>query len=410
MLSGLREREAPGGLVGFVVEHGATLVPGLTTQLVEEIWRRNPSYAAGPVSREDLHASCHDNISRVLELLTVGLVGEDGESADPLYDAARATGRLRAEQRVPLDDVLRSFRLGGRLIWGELIAQAGERGALDSPGMTEVGSRLWEVVDDTSAQVAASYHLAERVRLRADEQRRGALWEDLLTGSEEGSVAAARALGLTAAGAYVVVVAADALTEGVDAFPATVAHEALARRRCASTWQHRGGTCVGVVVLPEDVSGDPARLVVDILRATTPLAAGVVPATSVAGLVEAHRLAGLALASARTEGLGAVTLDERLPEALLLRSPELVERLVSTVLGGVLARPDAERVTLLETLEAWIASAGSVTRTGELLHCHRNTVLNRLRRLRELTGRDDLREGRVPSEIDLAVRALALRD
>lgn len=401
----------PAGLVAFVVDHGATLVPGLTTKLVEEIWRRNPAYAAGPVSREDLYDSCHDNISRVLELLTVGLVGEGGDPEEQLYDAARATGRLRAEQRVPLDDVLRSFRLGGRLIWGELIARAGERGALDSPGMTEVGSRLWEVVDDTSAQVAAAYHLTERERLRADEQRRGALWEDLLTGSEESSVAAARALGLAVEGSCVVVVAADTVAEGADAFPAGAAHDALARTRCASSWQHRGGTCVGVVMLPDDAGpDDPARLVAGSLRATTSSAAGVVSAPSVAGLVEAHRLADLALASARAEGLGAVTLDERLPEALLLRSPELAERLVGTVLGGVLARPDAERVTLLETLEAWIVSAGSVTRTGELLHCHRNTVLNRLRRLRELTGRDDLREGRVPSEVDLAVRALALRD
>lgn len=399
----------PVGLVGFVVEHGAALVPGLTAKLVEEIWRRNPAYAAGPVSREDLHASCHDNISRVLELLTIGLVADDAP-ADPLYDAARATGRLRAEQRVPLDDVLRSFRLGGRLIWGELIARAGEQGSLDSSGMTEVGSRLWEVVDETSAQVAATYHLTERERLRADEQRRGALWEDLLTGSEESSVTAARALGLAAEGAYVVVVAADALVEGVDAFPVAAAHDALARGRCVSTWQHRGGTCVGVVVLPEDGgTDDPARDVAAMLRPATGLAAGVVPATSVAGLVEAHRLAGLALECARAEGLGAVTLDDRLPEALLVRSPELAERLVSTVLGQVLSRSDAERVTLLETLEAWIASAGSVTRTGELLHCHRNTVLNRLRRLRELTGRDDLREGRVPAEVDLAMRALALR-
>jgi len=33
---------------------------------------------------------------------------------DDYFDAARETGRRRAEQRLPLDDVLRSFRRGGR--------------------------------------------------------------------------------------------------------------------------------------------------------------------------------------------------------------------------------------------------------------------------------------------------------
>jgi hypothetical protein len=44
-----------------------------------------------------------------------------GRSAtDDYFDAARETGRRRAEQRMPLDDVLRSFRLGGRLVWEAL--------------------------------------------------------------------------------------------------------------------------------------------------------------------------------------------------------------------------------------------------------------------------------------------------
>ncbi|MFD1276768.1 helix-turn-helix domain-containing protein [Streptomyces kaempferi] len=34
----------------------------------------------------------------------------------------------------------------------------------------------------------------------------------------------------------------------------------------------------------------------------------------------------------------------------------------------------------------WFANGGSTTRAAEHLHCHRNTVLYRLRRITELTG------------------------
>jgi len=42
---------------------------------------------------------------------------------------------------------------------------------------------------------------------------------------------------------------------------------------------------------------------------------------------------------------------------------------------------------LLETLSAWLETGGSAGRTAARLSCHRNTVLNRIRRLQALTGR-----------------------
>ena len=53
-------------------------------------------------------------------------------------------------------------------------------------------------------------------------------------------------------------------------------------------------------------------------------------------------------------------------------------------------------------------TSGSAGRTAELVHCHRNTVLNRLRRLSEATGHD-LTAGTMPVELVLALRAHAAR-
>ena len=132
------------------------------------------------VPAEDLWRSCHDNLTRILQLVGSAEARFDQE----YYDAARATGRRRAEQGLPLDDLLRSFRIGGRLVWEALVAEARSLG-VDDDGMLDVGTRVWEVVDRSSAQVAAAYHDAERTAVRADEQRRTSIWEGLLSGVGE---------------------------------------------------------------------------------------------------------------------------------------------------------------------------------------------------------------------------------
>jgi DNA-binding PucR family transcriptional regulator len=82
-----------------------------------------------------------------------------------------------------------------------------------------------------------------------------------------------------------------------------------------------------------------------------------------------------------------VTIDERLPEALLSNSPEISSRLVGQSLGGLLELPDDEREVLLDTLAAFLESDGSPTRAADELYCHRNTVMHRLRRIETVTGR-----------------------
>lgn len=49
--------------------------------------------------------------------------------------------------------------------------------------------------------------------------------------------------------------------------------------------------------------------------------------------------------------------------------------------------PDEERDSLLGTFAAWMDCEGSPRTAAERMDCHRNTVLNRLRRLELLTGR-----------------------
>lgn len=98
-------------------------------------------------------------------------------------------------------------------------------------------------------------------------------------------------------------------------------------------------------------------------------------------------------------------LDARLPGALLVTAPDLAARLVQRALGGVLDLERDERELLLATLRTWLATGGSAGQTAARLYCHRNTVLNRLRRLEGLTDRS---LERVDHLVEWALALLAL--
>ena len=378
----------------FLARHRRARVDALTDRLVDTIVASNPGYrAVRVVPLADLRESCRDNIARVLELLGDTAQGQAlPPPGEPAYDAARMTGRRRAEQGLPLDDVLRSFRIGGRLIWEDLVAEA--PASLEAVDLREVGTRLWEVVDETSAQVAAEYHAAERAAVRADEQLRAGLWEGLLGGraGEPGFAhEVGRILDLPVEGRYLVVL--------VDAVDPRSVEEAVAPR--LSTWVRRTSGLAGLVLL----GPGPEASVREALAGPAATAAVAVsaPVPGLAGVDGGMRQASLALRSlAGKPGLAA--FDDRLPEALLLTAPEVAARLRALWLGPVLALPRAEREPLLDTLAAWVATGGSPTHTAARVHCHRNTVLNRLHRVAELLGREDL--GTVPPlELALALRS-----
>lgn len=390
------------GTLAFLTEHRRASLDTLTERLVSTIEADNPGYrATGLVPRADLWRSCHDNISRILELLADALdqdATRERPVDDPAYDAARETGRRRAEQGLPLDVVLRSFRIGGRLIWDDLVL-AGEA-ALDAVELREIGTRLWEVVDETSAQVATSYHLHERAVVRADEQLRAQLWEGLINGrAKEPGFAheVSRLLDLPVSGDYLVVVSGAGLDP-------TRADRHLAPH--ASAWLRRTGGLVGVVALRDDSPDEALASLGDLAtRAGVPLGVSIV-VHGLAGVDQGYRQASLAL-RVREDQPGVACFDQQLPEVLLLSAPEVAARIRSVWLDPLLALPEAESRVLVDTLRAWVSHAGSATRTAEAVHCHRNTVINRLRRAQELLGRE-LVDGAPPVELDLALRAWRL--
>jgi hypothetical protein len=288
-------------------------------------------------------------------------------------------------------------------VWEALIDQAHADHLADTEGLLDVATRVWEVVDATSAQVAAAYHFAESDLLRADAHRMAMLWEGLLDGQAKAAGFAyevSRILGVPVEGPYAVVVA-DASPASGDA---AQLKQRLAAQDIMSAWQARADTLVGVLALRQPTLTG----VLDPVREALATRAGV--SLVVRGLAEvdtAYRQATLARRTVLGNQAETAALEERLPDALLLRSPELAHQLVRRWLGGLLEIAPAERRLLLGTLQIWVATGGSVKHTADAAFCHRNTVINRLQRMQAITGHDFADPGCLV-ELKLALRAAAL--
>lgn len=72
---------------------------------------------------------------------------------------------------------------------------------------------------------------------------------------------------------------------------------------------------------------------------------------------------------------------------LLRESPELWDFYRST-LAALVDYDTRQKNELLKTLEAFFACLGNLARTADTLHVHRNTLLYRLQRIREISGLD----------------------
>ncbi|MEU9300866.1 helix-turn-helix domain-containing protein [Streptomyces sp. NPDC048269] len=378
-------------------------------RLAERTLAEDPAYAA-LLGRAELRERIHHTLRQTVEGLVRSSRGLPPELAD-----ARAAGTLRAEQGLPLDSLLRTYRSGGRLLWAALTESVTSHDRAALPRLLAGATTLWDVLDQMTDAVSESYRQAQAARTDRDRERRAVLLDVLLDGAggaggaataggtagPDGPAApeAAARLGLPERGRFaVVVVAADGSGRAAERAGAVAGELRV-------LWRIRADAEIGLV----ELGHHPLESVRELLA---PLAvrAGVSPLVETpAELARAHRLAALALRTApESGGPRTALLDEGLPAALVAGHAELAGRLRQVVLGPVLALPVEDRRLLLTTLGTWLACQGSTTSAAQRLYCHRNTVSNRLRRVEQLTGRS-LSDPRHVVELALAHAAVVQR-
>lgn len=374
-----------GGEEGLAAYARALLsrVPELAERAASETLAIEPSYRDNVPSSE-LRDAAGASIALMLETLA-GL-----RPHLDYADLGRQLGEARVQQGVPLDVLTRAAHRDFHILWEAIQAEAKQReGERAMPILLRAVVPLWAVVDTYSTAVAEGYRTAQDEIIRRDSERKQALLRAIFDGrgAEPGILREATyALDLPSEGAFVAVtaIASTAYTDdrGPSSAERLVPAVALRRRGMRSAWLVQPDGSTGLVALSE--RGLPGLVTAEGLWQG--LRVGVSPVF--------HDLGGAALAlrcsTAAAESIPATEqavhlLEEHLPGALLGSNKDFAERLVQRVLGPLMACKSSERDRLLETLTLFVECEGSVTKVAARAFCHRNTVLQRLRRIEELT-------------------------
>ncbi|MFI1781458.1 PucR family transcriptional regulator [Streptomyces rubiginosohelvolus] len=390
-------------------------LPALTDRLVEALYAQEPAYRAAIDSdRAEVWQEVHHSLRH-----NVGSLIQPREFRESAHRTSRWIGEIRAEQGVPLDAVLHAFRMGGAMVWQDLVDETARRDPDDIRLLVHVAADVWNFVDEHCGVVADAYRQAERRLSWRRENRQRLMVAALLDGTARIAdlAEAAEMLGLPEQGRYAVLAVAEGRRSAAGPADAGVARHgpgSAARPPVVLPAAHPGaaalwhpGPDAEFAILP--LTGPPGELselaaALDVPAGTR---AGIGSAVEgLAALGDARRLAETALRACPATG-GTVLLDEHLPDALVVSSPALAGALADRVLGPLDRLDPADRDVIVETLTAWLDADGSAQRAGARLYCHRNTVLNRLRRFEQLTGRC-LTRPRDAVEVSLALAARRL--
>lgn len=351
----------------------------LGTLLRDTLQAKDQRYATTDlIAADELLRSCRDNMLRSLQSLA-----DQVPPGVDVFDAAQTTARRRADAGFPLESLLHAYRLGTEVLWAALLDEARTHAPDMLDDLLDSAAQVMQLIDLMSTAATDEYRTRELEAKRRDIEHRQAILDGLLEGraADPGFAAEAmRILEVTAHTRIAVVVIRHRRTAGG---PPPAPGAALAAAGFRSEWRLRADREIGVV----DLGQSTIAQLVERLSAIIDGWAGVSQETvGLADVLTEFRMAELVLATLPADRPGVAALTERLPEVLVAANRSIAARIRSRALGDLLSVPLDKQESLLETLDHWFASNRSTSETALKMHCHRNTVVYRLKQIEELTG------------------------
>jgi hypothetical protein len=356
---------------------------GLVSAFLERV-RRIPPYSRGLVPLDRVEADAVGSFDYLLRRI--------GGLPVParLRDMGPSIGRDRARRGVPLADLLTAVRLDFRVLWAALRERSGPD---DMPLLVARAEDVWAVVEDYTTTIQVSY--LEESALMACERTRertvlvGALLADPRPDPQE-VARVALALDVDPEAPFLVAAAPPHDDRALRA----VADQLTASGRMAHLQDAARHTLL-VARWHAEPHAPVTSVLGDVRCAVAPVAAGL------AAVPDAAHIAQELCDVLPTEATGPSTLADAWVLVAGARLGDLRSAIADSVLAGIDSAPRAERDRLVETVLAY-ARSGSVQQTAGALFCHRNTVVNRLRRFADLTGRQ------MTTPVDAALVLVAL--
>jgi hypothetical protein len=319
------------------------------------------------VPDDDLRRSCHRNVARVIATLE----RHDRLPSD-IEEDERMSGRRRALQGVPVEDLVEAYRVVLSVLRDAFIEEASAVGA-DPWAVLRGTRRLWDLTDRYSNVLVSARQQVEIEAARRDERHRIEFVQRLLWGVEpEEMIEGSAVHGVLPDREYWVVRARQ--------------RDGGSQRLSRHLELPAGGTTFRPLVAPID--GDvvgigavrPSPLDAAVIAVAGPTALPGIPQA----FAEATRVLEVAWRYGRTGVVDRASLSVRVA---VEQHKELSEELYQRYVGG---RADgaAPSDDLLRTLRTYLHSRRSVAATAQALSVHENTVRYRLERYQAVTGAD----------------------
>jgi DNA-binding PucR family transcriptional regulator len=389
--------EAVGQICARLMAQADTLARAMVERYREEI--ADYRLADAEFVYQDVQAVTRSNLEAVLR----SLVGDDS-AVEATLVGTRERGAARVRQGISLDSFLHAARLFGQLLWEAVLEEADPAAPGEREAALEMAVGVMRYVDRMSVAAAEGFLNEVQSQWTDREVVRRDLLEDLISGrgDSERVRELARSLKLALADRYVAIVARGEVATAHESpdhpLAARVAlrrvvEAARARLRpalpCLLVGMRQGEV---VALYPVAGPGDMDRVVADATAFAAELADADVRvgvggnhpglAALADSYAEARDAAEIAGARGRVAVFDQVLIDH------VVRSTPHAERILDTTLRPLLDYDARRQAELVATLRAYVSSGFNLTRAAELLNVHPNTVVYRLRRIRELSGRD----------------------
>jgi sugar diacid utilization regulator len=382
---------------------------------VIEYWRQEIVDYRCPQDRrllEEEFAFAVENVDALVASLESGR-----PIAEEHFERSREIGARRVNQGVALESFLRAGRMWDRVCWEMVLSMARTDVPSEREAALEIAGRISDLEDGVATAATGAFldEIADRGLLRHD------LLNALLTGKgdDDHVVHLARRLHLRLAASYVVVVVRGERVELPGAREESPASRRTLDRIVEETRRHlrpsAGSLLTGkhngdvVVLVPAAGRADLDTVQKDCRTLGGALGAEVSIGMSGwhegrATIATAFHEAMDAVKIAELTGIRghAVGIDEVLVDAML-RSSFSAQQILKDTLRPLVDYDASRNTALVNTLRAYLDARRNVTKSAEALYVNPNTVVYRLKRIKEVSGRDP------QNPDDLLVLSLALK-
>ncbi|WP_161965378.1 PucR family transcriptional regulator [Rhodococcus sp. P1Y] len=331
----------------------------------------------------DVEAIASWAMRRLIGLWSTGSESMDGQDRARF----RAIGAARAADGRPLTDVLRAYRVASSVFVRHVVAQ--HTADLEPADIAELSVVVLEAIEAISEEIIDAYTATREHITSNRDQAQAALLDDLIAGRRTSPGALAdrtRELGLELPShPHLLVVQPEdpaGLVSDENVEKMLLALGPTGHHKPAYLATRRGRRAV--LLLPLTAK----RSVVDATCREILLHGCLVEGKAISRVNTSFRLASDALDNAPAHAFHERSVldegDGQLLALLTARPTADTSAVVESVLGAL---TDAANEHLLEGVAAFISS-GTATAAAAALHIHPQTLRYRLRRARELTGRD----------------------